>query len=184
MDISYRNTKRIRKGKKLSLRDLSEKSGLSISFLSNYENGKVNITIASLHQIAEALDVPIKLLLATEEDNTILVVPKDSRYAVIQHASPTRPAIQEFLTRGATFDMQVTVVHLPPHMDSGKPVYHQSEEFIFVLKGNVTLLFSDHEDLVLKEGDMAYYDAHYRHCWRNDTSQEAEFLAVASQRGF
>ncbi|MEA5059468.1 MAG: XRE family transcriptional regulator [Candidatus Pelethousia sp.] len=184
MDISYLNTKRIRKERKMSLRDLSAKSGLSISFLSNYENGKVNISIAALYQIAQALEVPIKLLLATEEDHTLLVVPHDSRYGVIQHKTSEGTAIQEFLTRGATFDMQVTVMHLPPHMNSGQAAKHKSEEFLFVLSGTVILMLDMHEDVTLQKGDMAYYDANFSHSWRNPADEEVEFLLVASKTGF
>ena len=39
-DISYINCRRIRKEKGLSLRELSQRSGLSTVYLSNYENGK------------------------------------------------------------------------------------------------------------------------------------------------
>lgn len=184
MDVSYLNTKKIRKEKKLSLRELAAKSGLSISFLSNYENGKVNISIAALYQIAQALDVPIKLLLSTEQDRTILVVPHDQRYAVIQHKSNEGTAVQEFLTRGASFDMQVTVMHLPARMDSGKPASHQSEEFLFMLRGSITLMLDMHEDVTLQKGDMAYYDANYSHSWKNVGDEDAEFLLVASKGGF
>ena len=153
MDVSYLNTKRIRKERKMSLRDLSAKSGLSISFLSNYENGKVNISIAALYQIAQSLEVPIKLLLAAEEDH-------------------------------ASFDMQVTVMHLPPYMDSGNPAKHKSEEFLFVLSGTVVLMLDMHGDVTLQKGDMAYYDANLSHSWKNPSGEAAEFLLVASKTGF
>ena len=184
MDVSYLNTKRIRKERKMSLRDLSAKSGLSISFLSNYENGKVNISIAALYQIAQSLEVPIKLLLAAEEDHALLVVPHDNRYAVIQHKTSEGTAVQEFLTRGASFDMQVAVMLLPPYMDSGNPAKHKSEEFLFVLSGTVVLMLDMHGDVTLQKGDMAYYDANLSHSWKNPLGEAAEFLLVASKTGF
>jgi transcriptional regulator with XRE-family HTH domain len=88
-----------------------------MAYLSNFENGKVNITIASLYQIAKALDVSVKALLATEEDKNILVVPSDKRFAIVEDTEQEFPPIQEFLTRGASFDMQVTVMHMSPHTD-------------------------------------------------------------------
>lgn len=168
----------------MTLRDLSSKSGLSISFLSNYENGKVNITIAALYKIAQALEVPIKFLLATEEDHALLVVPHDNRYVVVQHETENGAATQEFLTRGATFDMQVTIMNLPPQMDSGDLAKHDSEEFIFVLSGTVILKLNRHEGIKLQEGDMAYYDANFLHGWENPSDEPVEFLLVASKTGF
>jgi len=183
MDYSYRNTKRIRKEKGMSLRELAKKSGLSASFLSNYENGKTNITISSLMQIAKALDVSVKALLATEEDSTILVVPKNRRFSVVVSRDGDKSVIQDFLTRGATFDMQVTVMHMPPHSESYKSDHHGGEEFVYIIKGSIVLVFNNQE-IVLSPGDMAYYTAAYNHYWKNISDEPAEFLAVASKTGF
>ena len=49
-NITYANARNILKEKKMSLKELSERSGLSMAYLSNFENGKVNITVASLYQ--------------------------------------------------------------------------------------------------------------------------------------
>lgn len=178
------NARSIRKEKKMSLKELSEKSGLSMAYLSNFENGKVNITIASLYQIAKALDVSVKALLATEEDKNILVVPSDKRFAIVEDSEHEFPPIQEFLTRGASFDMQVTVMHMSPHTDSGKPKTHDSEEFVYVLKGSVTVCIGETNHIKLKEGDFAYYSALNLHYWMNDSDESTDFLAVASRKGF
>lgn len=178
------NARNIRKGKKLSLKQLSERSGLSVAYLSNFENGKVNITIASLYQIAKALDVSVKALLATEEDKNILVVPSDKRFSVVEDALQADPPIQEFLTRGASFDMQVTVMHMSPHTDSGVPKSHDSEEFVYMLKGRVDVCINGANTISLKEGDFAYYSALTPHNWVNGSDEPAEFLAVASRKGF
>ena len=181
-DTSYLIVKRIRKEKKLSLKELSAKCGLSISFLSNYENGKVNITVTSLHQIAKALDVPIKVLLTTERDDSTLVVRSGERFAVVQHKSGH--TIQEFLTRGTAFDMHVTVMHMPPHTNSGDPDCHEGEEFVFVLEGTLTVLLDKRNPIVLEKGDMVYYSPLNNHCWRNDGDTKLEFLAVVGKGGF
>lgn len=184
-DRSFENVKRIRKAKNVSLKTLSEQSGLSASFLCNYENGKVNITLKSLHQIAKALDVSVKLLLDTEEDPFILVIPKNKRFSVKGVNKQGEDSfVQDFLTRGANFDMQVTVVRLDPHQDNGAPDTHDGQEFIYVIHGTATLLYNFTREITLNEGDFAYYDAHTIHGWYNPGETEAEFLAVASRRGF
>ena len=182
-NITYANARNIRKEKKMSLKELSERSGLSMAYLSNFENGKVNITVASLYQIAKALGVSVKALLATEEDKNILVVPSDKRFSVIEDPNQPCPPIQEFLTRGASFDMQVTVMHMAPHTDSGEPKTHDSEEFVYVLKGGVTVCIGG-DRITLKEGDFAYYSALHLHYWKNEFDEPVNFLAVASGKGF
>ncbi len=49
----------LRKEKNLTLKDLGEKTGLSISFLSQVENSSSSLAITSLKKIADALNVPI-----------------------------------------------------------------------------------------------------------------------------
>ena len=49
----------IRKSQKLKLKDLSEKSGLSISYLSDTERDVVNPSLKTLQAIAKALDLSL-----------------------------------------------------------------------------------------------------------------------------
>ena len=49
--------RRMEKG--FNLRQLAEKTGVSASFLSQVEHGKVNVSLGSLQNISEALDVPL-----------------------------------------------------------------------------------------------------------------------------
>ena len=51
------NIREIRKRQKISQMTLSEKSGLSMSQISDIENGKVNMKITSFIAICEALGV-------------------------------------------------------------------------------------------------------------------------------
>ena len=184
MDQICKNVRSIRKEKKISLKTLSEMSGLSLSYLSNYENGKVNITIASLYQIAQSLGVSIKELVAEKEDETLFVVPKDKRYAMVGLETPTGNFIQELITRGPSFDMQIIMMHLPPHATSGAPKTHECEEFVYILKGSILLHFGENQKVKLNEGDTAYYNAMYPHYWENPTDEPADFLAVANKGGF
>ena len=51
----------LRKEKSLTLKDLSEKTDLSVSFLSQVENGASSLAITSLKKIADALGVSMKI---------------------------------------------------------------------------------------------------------------------------
>lgn len=55
--------KEIRKKKKLTLRELSKKADISISFISDIENGRSNPSLERLKSIAAALDTPVSVLL-------------------------------------------------------------------------------------------------------------------------
>lgn len=78
--------KRLRKERKLTLRELSEKVDISISFLSDIENGRSNPSLERLKSIAEALDTTVSYLLGEEDnsikgqpDNTLKLTRRDER---------------------------------------------------------------------------------------------------------
>jgi len=52
----------VRKGKKLSQEKLAELSNLHPTYISDIENGKVNASIYSYYQIAQALTIPLSEL--------------------------------------------------------------------------------------------------------------------------
>lgn len=184
-DISYVNCRRIRKEKGLSLRELSQRSGLSTVYLSNYENGKANITIASLYAIAKALDTTVNILLTPDESDDVVLVPRNRRFALAETSEDPEAVYQEFLTRGSSFDMQVTVMHLQPHMDSGGAKMHDSDEFVYILRGELVLHYGcAGKTYTLREGDFVYYSALQPHYWENMSDEPLEFLAVASRQGF
>ena len=185
MDQCCINVRRIRKAQHLSLREMAERTGLSVSYLSSFENDKANITINALRSIAKALDVSVKMLLANEEDASCLIVPKELRYSVTnENEKGEKFMTQDFLTRGANFDMQVTVSHLKPLQSSGAPGCHDGQEFVYILDGALTLRIAGKPEYILTPGDMAYYDANVPHSWYNHTGETTSFIAVANRRGF
>lgn len=57
------NLRKIRTGKGLSQRDLSALCTIDNADISRMENGEINVTLKTVAQLAEALDIPlIKLL--------------------------------------------------------------------------------------------------------------------------
>lgn len=55
--------RRLRKTNQLTLLDVKEATGLSVSFLSDMERGRTNPSIESLQKLASFYDVPIESLL-------------------------------------------------------------------------------------------------------------------------
>lgn len=63
LKIIGKNISRIRKERKLTQEDLCGIAEIDRSYLSELENGKMNVTISSLVKIADALDIELKELL-------------------------------------------------------------------------------------------------------------------------
>lgn len=70
----------LRKEKNLTLKDLGEKTGLSISFLSQVENNSSSLAITSLKKIADALNVPITYFFKSPELHKYLVKNKKEKF--------------------------------------------------------------------------------------------------------
>lgn len=60
--------KKIRKSKSLTLKMLAEKSGLSISYISDIERNRTNPSLERLNDLSQALDIPISVLLGENLD--------------------------------------------------------------------------------------------------------------------
>ena len=70
-----------RLNKKLTIKELSEKIGMTSSMLSQIERDLVNPSIATLRAISKALDVPL-FMFFKEENNEELVVRANSRKSI------------------------------------------------------------------------------------------------------
>lgn len=177
LDKIHLNVKRIRTANGITLRQLAHDSNLSLSYLSNYENGKVNITINSLKKIATALGVPVVDLITDNQENDIIIVPKEERYIHCLYEAPTGIAIQEYLMRSNKAAMHVLFGKLPPHSDTGEPSSHYGEEFILAIKGTISVIIDD-MTYRIKEGDMIYYSSRYFHKLANEQDIEVEYFQV------
>ena len=176
-DTSYQNVKQFRQLRRMSLRELARESGLTLSYLSNYENGKVNITINSLKKIANALGVPVAELLGGTQDRDIVVVPRRDRVVRELYVAPSGVALQEYLMSSGRAAMHVLIGRLPPHSDSGDPSAHYGEEFILSIQGVVSVIL-DNTTYRLEEGDMIYYRSTHLHKVANEQDNEIVYLHV------
>src|SRR5215510_6945044 len=66
--------KSLREAMDLSLRDLSERSGVSAPMLSQVERGDTSPTLAVAQKIAAGLDLSLSQLLRLDEDRHVVVV--------------------------------------------------------------------------------------------------------------
>jgi transcriptional regulator with XRE-family HTH domain len=69
--------KATRKDRKLTLKELSDIAGISVSFLSDIENGRSNPSLDRTNDIAKALDVSVSFLLG--EQNNLMNTPQPNK---------------------------------------------------------------------------------------------------------
>ena len=181
--------KELRLEKKMTIKQLSEESGLSIGYLSQFERGLSAIAVDSLEAVAKALGVSVKFLLSGIEENGENQAEMDPvMHGVELVPRPISPQIYQYiLSHDQTgFSMIPKIYTLMPFSEQAEmpELYqHKGEEFIYVLEGVVTLLLEDRK-YVLYPGDSILFDSNKRHNWMNRTSRIAKILTINTQNSF
>lgn len=160
--------KKLRKEQKRTLKNLAEETGFSISFLSQVERGKSNVTLESLKKISDALDVNPSIFFSSETSQEMATIKREHFY--YQNLSNN---IQD-----AAFSP--IFVTLKPGEDKGKPFSHGGHEFLYVVEGKLTVEIAG-ERLELHEQQSIMFDANKVHYWFNFTDQNVRFLAISSK---
>jgi transcriptional regulator with XRE-family HTH domain len=174
--------KALRESADLSLRDLSDRSGVSAPMLSQVERGETSPTLTVAARIAAGLDLRLSQLLRLDEGDSVTVVRSSQRqrggnkrrghsFEVLTSSQPgqraelSRHTLASGGATGATDD--------PPMHEPG------SRETALVEQGTVVLV-CDGQRHELGDGDCVTFDADLPHHFENPTDAEAAFLAVVS----
>jgi transcriptional regulator with XRE-family HTH domain len=172
-----RNLRRLRRAKRLSLRDLAARSGLAINTLSLIENNKTSPSVSTLQQLAIGLAEPIVSFFETAPPAEKVVHLKQDHRSKANFDHGTCELM------GSGFPdqrLQPMLVTLHPGADSGQaPVVHTGLEFVYCLAGVVDYEIEG-ETYRLEPGDSLLFEAHIPHRWQNPQSQPARALMVLS----
>jgi transcriptional regulator with XRE-family HTH domain len=159
----------------LSIRALAEKSQLNVNTLSMIENGKTSPSVATLQQLAFALETPITAFFESEGPKNKIAYHKASQRAKAAFAHGTLEDLGAgMINRGA----EPFLVALEPHADSGpNSIVHTGREFVFCLEGQLSYTIEDQEYL-LEPGDSLLFEAHLPHRWQNVGATQSRSLLV------
>lgn len=158
--------RKIRKTKKLTLKSLSEKTGVSISFLSQVERDKCNVTLESLRKISDALNVNPSIFFSGSND-------KSSEERVF-------PFYYEDLSNNITqASFHPILVTLKPKENLGSEFSHYGHEFIYILKGRLTISLEG-KTSELNINDSMMLESTRHHYWWNNSDEEVQFLLVST----
>lgn len=150
----------LRQARRLTLRDVAERAGVTESFLSQVERDVTSPSIATVHRIARALGLSIAQLFAEDAD-TGRVVRREARRRV---AYPGLRSVDEFLTSNMAGRLQVIMSTIEPGGGTGEEPYtHDSDEEVVVVLAGVLDLWVADEHYVLREGDAITFPSRLPH---------------------
>jgi XRE family transcriptional regulator, regulator of sulfur utilization len=176
--------KALRESAGLSLRDLSERSGVSAPMLSQVERGETSPTLTVAARIATGLGLRLSQLLRLDESGAVTIVRAGER---MHGGNKRRGHGFEVLTSSQPGQRAELSRHtLTPGGATGAPddpPMHEpgSRETALVERGSV-ILVCDGQRYVLDQGDCVTFDADLPHHFENpkERDADAEFLAVVA----
>ncbi|SCG72837.1 helix-turn-helix domain-containing protein [Micromonospora inositola] len=162
---------RTRRG--VTLAQLAETTGVSVSTLSRLESGGRRPTLELLLPLARAHQVPLDELVGAPATGDPRVHPRP----IVRHGITFLP-----LTRRPG-GLQAFKQILPPHTPAEpEQQVHEGFEWLYVLSGRVRLLLAEH-DLLLTPGEVAEFDTRVPHAVANPDPQPAELLTLFGPQG-
>jgi len=169
----------IRKSKRISLTELSEKSGVQMATLSRIENKKMVGTLESHIQIAKALGVDVtELYKGLSLQNAIIDLGSDKNTDLFTHSDEVS---FEILTKNVINKrMMPTLVRIEEGGKTGKEQNQGgTEKFIFVLDGHVEININN-QTFHLHKNNTLYFDAALPHSFRNNGKGTVKLICVAT----
>lgn len=168
----------LRKAKRMTIKELSLATSLSVGHLSEIERGLASPSIKALHDIARALGVTIGWFLHNSEGADPVereyVVRADNR-RTLKFASGIT---DELLSPNLRGQLELLMSRFPPHSAGEENAYaHQGEEAGVVLQGIFELWIGE-KCFTLREGDSFCFPSTMPHRYRNPGETETIVIWV------
>lgn len=169
--------KKLRISKQLTIKQLSDESGLSTGFLSQLERGMSTIAIDSLAKIASILGTDLSAFIEnTSKTNESVVRSYNQQYSHLNSVT-----IQHMLSNDVeSFSFLPRLIEIFPCSDEGEQRIghdHEGEEFIYLLEGALEIHI-DGLQQTLFPGDSLQIKSNINHTWENKTNKTVKLLSI------
>ncbi|AEG60379.1 helix-turn-helix domain-containing protein [Desulforamulus ruminis] len=174
MDQICEKIQMLRNQQNLTLKELSVKTGLSVSFLSQVERGTSSLAITSLKKIADAFNVPITTFFESYQNHTFVVKAQEQQPFKIEGCR------SEYVRLAGDFTekkLEPMLVILPPGKQYDTVFNHPGEEFNYVLEGAV-IFNIDGKEYLIQKGDSIHYPSSLPHFWVNPLEHNSKIISV------
>lgn len=175
LDAMGPRLKQLRQRRDVTLSDLAEQTGVSISTLSRLEAGLRRPTLEQLLPLARTYGVTLDELVDAPPTGdpriNLRPIPTSDGRTIIP------------LTRRAG-GIQAYKFILPTGRDDAEPDLrtHEGYDWAFVLNGHLRLVIGEH-DLILEPGEVAEFDTRTPHWFGATSAGPVEFLSLVGKQG-
>ncbi|MGD8226822.1 MAG: XRE family transcriptional regulator [Desulfobacteraceae bacterium] len=173
--------RQVRDKRGLSLEDVSQRTGIDVSMLSQIEEGAVAPPLGTIIRLAKALEMRMGYFISGEEDRPYTIVRHSDRKVVSRYDSKKAKyygyEYESLAPHKKDRHMEPFLVTLEAAETKEERSTHDGQEFIFVLQGQMEVRLG--EDLhILDPGDAIYYDSTVPHLVKTHGKKATKILAV------
>ena len=176
----------IRSQMRLTLADVSIRTGVAVSTLSKVENGQLSLTYDKLVQLSEGLQVDITALFSA--DPTVPAAPPPvvtARRSITRRRQGLLVATPNYDYRYLCADLAhkamvpiLITIRARSIVEFSSMSSHSGEEFIYILRGSVEVHTEVYEPTILSAGEAMYIDSTMRHAFVTPRDEPAVMLNV------
>jgi len=173
--------KRAREKRGLSLLDISRRTGIEVSFLSEIEEGQGAPPLGTIIKLAKALEMKMGYFISGDELRPFTIVRRGDRKMVSRYDSKRDKhygyGYESLAPYKKDRHMEPFLVTLQPATTEEERSAHDGQEFIFVLTGSMEVRLGE-EIHVLEPADAIYYDSTVPHLVKCHGQETTRILAV------
>ena len=164
---------KLRRQRKVILKNLANETGLSTTYISQVEKGEVIPPVAVLLQLSRALQIDSSELFQEEER------PRRRRPADRDYEKRTTDySYQNLSPEAQNKHLKAFKITIDARSDhKGVSYQHEGEEFHYVLKGKVEVMVGENRN-VLKPGQSLHFNSAIVHKLRSISDERAELIVV------
>jgi mannose-6-phosphate isomerase-like protein (cupin superfamily) len=160
--------KAYREDKKLSIKDLAHETGYPADLLEKVEKDEITPPVALVLQLSRSLKVDVESL--DDKKASSRVKSQKKRAGSYAYKQLTKSGSDKHL--GAYL---ITIEANTAHQ--GVEYHHEGEEFVYVLKGSLSISVGKNLNL-LKQGECIHFNSALHHKLSNPSDEKAELLVV------
>ncbi len=165
----------------MTLSEVANATGLSISALSKIENNQVSPTFTNLMRLAEGLAIPLSDLVALDRD----VSNVSARMTVSRHNEVKFRSTPKYDIGALAADLlhkRMTPLIERVRVGNGDAgdgmISHGGEEFVYVLTGAIEVHTEHYQPVRLEAGDSVYLDSTMAHTYTTADGKVADILTI------
>jgi len=163
----------------LTLKEVADRAGLSIGFISQIERGITTPSLSSLVGVSRVLKMHVSDFLAQPRGTVPLTRRAERRHYAVGGNSLTYERLSASFPGSV---LRSVIIHEPPGHRS-EPIAHEGEEMFFILEGAVTVEVEG-ERTILSVGDSVHFPSTKTHSTWNHAAAPATILHICTMDVF